>query len=317
MTTDGGNNSAEHDRYHREQRKHILQAHPDVRSLIRKDPALCLWAAGLNVVQVVIAISLAHSAWWAAVVAAIFAGAFISHALNVIIHEAAHELIFAGSSCNRLVGILANATGVFPTAVAFRHYHLLHYRFLGVDGRDPDMPQDWEVKIFDTTRGGKLAWLLLLPIWYALLHPLTVKPRLTPDRWFALNAMVTALALAGIIHFGGWNSVLYLVCSVLLSVGCHPAGEHILQEHVWFGAPRETSSYYGPMNLISFDFGHHTEHHDFSNIPTRDLHTLTEMAPEFYVADPAYRSRTRLLWAFVIDRRIRMQQRNHASQRAA
>lgn len=42
------------------------------------------------------------------------------------------------------------------------------------------------------------------------------------------------------------------------------------------------ASNYGPVNWITFNFGMHTEHHDFHYIPWFRLGRLREVAPEFY-----------------------------------
>lgn len=306
----------EHDAFHRIRRKQILREHPEVRKLFTKDPSVMFWAVAVAAFQIVIAMLIPPGAWWISVILAFLVGGFACHASNVLIHEACHDLIFRGAGRNKAAGIIANAAGVFPSAIPFRHFHLLHHRFPGELGRDADMPMEWEIRLFDGSRLGKFIWLLLLPIWYTLLHPLIVRPRLPFDGWLAFNAVVTIGVFAAVTWFGGWAAGLYLILSVIFSVGCHPAGAHILQEHIWFGAPRETSSYYGPLNAISFNFGYHTEHHDFCSIPARNLRKLRNMAADYYIEDPAYRSRIRLMWRFVTDPRISLRRRNHSPETA-
>jgi len=299
----------QHDQSHRARRKEILAAYPRVRELFGKDPTSLLWAAGLGTAQIAIALALSGQPWWLAVLAALGVGCFISHAQNSLIHEATHDLILHGGARNKAAGILANAAGVFPAAIAFRHYHMLHHHFIGEPGRDADLPTAWELRVFDGTRMGKFAWLFLMPVWYGLVHPTTASPPIPLDRWLLLNWVVTLGVVVAAAALGGPVTLLYLVVSAYFAVGMHPTGAHILQEHIWFAAPRQTSSYYGLINRLSFNVGHHVEHHDFISIPGRRLPRLRAMAPEFFPADPVYRSRLGLLWRFVMDPAVRLDRR--------
>src|SRR2546427_4502570 len=58
----------------------------------------------------------------------LFRSAFADHALWVLIHECAHNLVFARPAANGLLSIFANLPIVLPGAIAFRKYHLLQDR---------------------------------------------------------------------------------------------------------------------------------------------------------------------------------------------
>jgi sphingolipid delta-4 desaturase len=145
----------------------------------------------------------------------------------------------------------------------------------------------------------KLLWLLLLPISYAALHPLFVRRRLPIDSWLLANIGSIALVWAAMLWFAGWPAVAYLLVSTYLSVGPHPVGAHILQEHIAFDGGNGMASYYGPINLISVNLGYHLEHHDLPNVAGRRLPQLRRLAPQFYSDHYRHPSRTLGLWHFV------------------
>jgi len=190
---------------------------------------------------------------------------------------------------------------VVPSAIAFRHYHLLHHRFLGEPGRDSDVAPDWEARLVGRSAWRKLLWLLALPITYTIVHPLRVRPCLPVDRWWLANLTAVLLADAAIVAFLGWTPLLYLALSTYFSVGPHPTGAHILQEHIIFDLPCETASYYGPLNLVSGNHGLHVEHHDFPNIAGPNMARLHRLASGHYQDLFAHRSRLRCLWRFIAD----------------
>ena len=112
---------------------------------------------------------------------------------------------------------------------------------------------------------GKIIYVGLLPLLYTL-RPVIMMPKQI-DQNEVINA-VLQISFDTIIYLTlGFNSLFYLMVGTLLGLGFHPISGHFIAEHYVFVKGYETYSYYGPLNLITFNVGYHNEHHDFPNIP--------------------------------------------------
>ena len=294
---------------HRERRASILRSRPEVRRLFGQSPATALFASGVVAAQLALAWAVAGASWWLLPGAAYAVGAFLAHYLNVVIHECSHNLVFRWTPPNKALGILVNLPGVLPSAIPFRHYHLLHHRFLGRPRLDADVPLEWEVALVRRSRVGKLLWVLAQPFTYAVLNPLAVRRRIAVDGWLVANCVVVIAASSAVAFWLGPAALGYLGLSVYFAVGPHPTGAHILQEHIVFDGDYETASYYGPINAISINHGFHVEHHDFPNIPGSRLSKLRELAPRSYIGLFHHRSRIETLWTFIMEPRVGLDSR--------
>ena len=120
-----------------------------------------------------------------------------------------------------------------------------------------------------------------------------------------------------LIVYAGPNSLAYLIMSSFLAGSLHPCAGHFIAEHYVFEQqPRhakdlakfaptpETFSYYGPLNILTYNVGLHNEHHDFPAIPWSRLPVLHEIAKEFYLDLPHHTSWTWVIWQFIWDKEV-------------
>ena len=78
---------------------------------------------------------------------------------------------------------------------------------------------------------------------------------------------------------------------------------------------QETYSYYGILNWIQMDIGHHNEHHDFPSVPWNHLKKLRQTAHEFYDPLYAHYSWTKLFFRFLFDKKISLYSRTVRNER--
>jgi sphingolipid delta-4 desaturase len=285
---------------HRERTLRILAAHPEVRRLIGTNPAsLAIVTAGVAL-QVALAFLLRAQAWWLVVAAAMLGGAFVSHALWVMIHECTHNLLFRGPKKNAFAAIFANLPHVLPSAVSFQRYHLKHHGYQGVYELDADLPNRWEARLIGHSPLGKAIWMLLFPI-FQITRPPRLREIRPVDGWVAANFLVQLAFDVAVYAWLGPKAFFYLLFSTFFGLGLHPLGARWIQEHYLTGGEQETFSYYGPLNRVAFNVGYHNEHHDFPSVPWNRLPRIRETAPEAYDGLVFHRSWSALLLRFLRD----------------
>ncbi|HET9598977.1 MAG TPA: fatty acid desaturase [Anaeromyxobacteraceae bacterium] len=288
---------------HRERTRTLLAAHPEAKDLCGNMPSSALWVAAIVGFQLALAFALRDSPWWLIAVLAYAVGAVADHALWVLIHEATHNLVFRSSAANAWTAIAANLPIVFPGAIAFRKYHLLHHAHQGTPELDADLPSPLEARLVGNSAWRKALWLLLYFAAQALRVPRLKKIRLV-DGWYLANLAVELAFLAVVIALAGWKAFAFLLLASVFAIGLHPVGGRWLQEHyltIPGAGEQETFSYYGPMNLFAFNVGYHNEHHDLMRVPWSRLPALRRLAPELYDGLHHHRSWGRLVLRFILD----------------
>jgi sphingolipid 4-desaturase/C4-monooxygenase len=289
---------------HRIRTKEILKQFPQLRNLIGKNPNTIFAIIGLVAFQVVLAWLLRDQSWWLIFGAAYLLGAFADHALFVMIHECAHQLLFKSRAANRWAGIFANMPQIFPSSISFERYHIKHHSFQGVHELDADLPNKWEAKLINNSFLGKALWLLFYPL-FQVFRLSRLREIQTFDIWIVANLLTCAAFTAAIYYFIGWPALAYLLLSFSFSVGLHPLGARWVQEHyLTHSVEQETYSYYGGLNTVAFNVGFHNEHHDFPSIPWNKLPEIKKTAPQYYDTLFYHKSWTKLFFRFLFDKEI-------------
>jgi sphingolipid delta-4 desaturase len=288
---------------HRERTQAILKQHPEVRALIGRNPYTALLIVGTVALQLAAAYALRDASWWWIIGAAYLVGAFADHALFVMVHECAHNLVFRRGWANLVAAIVANLPQLFPSAISFRRYHLKHHAHQGVHELDADLPSYWEARLIRSWSVGKALWLLLFPL-FQISRTARTREIAVVDRWVLVNWAVQLAFNVAVWQAFGPRATAYLLLSFFFSIGLHPLGARWIQEHFLTHGDQETSSYYGPVNRVALNVGYHNEHHDFPSVPWHRLPRLRATAPEAYDTLQAHHSLTRLLLRFVFDQEL-------------
>ncbi|KAK2716737.1 hypothetical protein QYM36_007027 [Artemia franciscana] len=264
---------------HAPRRKEILAKYPQIKRLFGYDPKFKWIVTAMVLTQLLMLYLVKNWSWYTVLGLAYCFGGVINHSLMLAIHEISHNLAFghARPMANKILGIFANLPIGLPFACAFKKYHLEHHRYQGDDELDSDIPTSLEAKLFCTT-GGKLLWLFLQPLFYAL-RPVFTRPR-SPTKLELFNTVLQLSFNFAVFYFLGAKSLVYMLGGSLLAMGVHPVAGHFISEHYMFKKGFETYSYYGPLNWITFNVGYHNEHHDFPAVPGSRLPQVCSYVPQ-------------------------------------
>ncbi|MCG8598017.1 MAG: fatty acid desaturase [Kiloniellales bacterium] len=287
---------------HLARRRAILKHYPTVKALMGNNPATAGFVFLLVGLQLSVAAGLAafDAHWLLVVVFAYVLGAFPNHALYVLIHECTHNLVFKRHWPNQVLGIVCDFALVVPGAMAFRKYHLLHHKHMGVEALDADMPTQGEARLIGNRPARKALWMLFFSLSQAL-RPKKILGIGLWDRWVLANVVAVVAVDLLVLAVLGPKALVYLLLSTFFGLGLHPLGGRWIQEHFVTRDGQETYSYYGPLNRVCFNVGYHNEHHDFANVPWNNLPKLKAAAPEYYDSLASYDSWTGVLVRFILD----------------
>ena len=162
---------------------------------------------------------------------------------------------------------------------------------------------------------GKAFFCTFQLIFYAI-RPMFVY-RVPMTRIHLVNILAQLCLDYALVRYAGSKALVYLIWSSFLAGSLHPCAAHFIAEHYVFEkrpptarnpatlAPvPETFSYYGPLNILTYNVGLHNEHHDFPAIPWTRLPALHRIASEFYDELPCHRSWVFVIWQFIWDKDV-------------
>jgi sphingolipid delta-4 desaturase len=154
-------------------------------------------------------------------------------------------------------------------------------------------------------------------MFYALRPMMVCKLPLT--RIHFLNVVAQVLFDVALVKLVSRHALGYLILSSFLAGSLHPCAGHFIAEHYVFEKQSsnardpannipvpETYSYYGPLNMLTYNVGLHNEHHDFPAVPWTRLPALHEIAKEFYADLPQHKSWISVIWQFIWDKEVGM-----------
>ncbi|OQS05357.1 sphingolipid delta(4)-desaturase DES1 [Thraustotheca clavata] len=286
------------DEPHATRRKLITAKYPQIKNLFGPCPRTKFQVAIAVSLQTAMTLYISDKSWTAYFVVAYVFGGTINHMMMLAMHELAHNLGFKKMIYNRFLSLVANFPLGVPAAISFKRYHMEHHRYQGEDGVDVDIPTIAEGKFF-TTRFRKFLFVCTQSLFYSF-RPLIVNPK-APGIWEFINYVTCISYNSFIYYFCGWSGVFYLLLSTMLGAGPHPCAGHFISEHYVFVKGTETYSYYGILNLLTFNVGYHNEHHDFPFVAGSRLPEVRAMAPEFYDTLPQTSSWVGVLYDYIMD----------------
>jgi sphingolipid 4-desaturase/C4-monooxygenase len=304
---------------HKSRRQAIIKAHPEVLKLCGPEPLTIPLVLAVVSLQIFCSYALRETPFlsWPFFLTAYIIGATANQNLFLAIHEISHNLAFKSPLANRALAIVANLPIGIPYSASFRPYHLTHHKSQGVDGLDTDLPTALEASLLDSVAGK--AFFCTFQILFYALRPMMVY-RL-PLTWTHAANIAAQFVFDGLVvkYFGG-KAMAYFILSSFLAGSLHPCAGHFIAEHYVFDqqsrsakladpsskllSPAETYSYYGILNLLTYNVGLHNEHHDFPAIPWTRLWKLNEIANEFYCDLPCHHSWVGVMWQFILDKEV-------------
>ncbi|CCJ30299.1 unnamed protein product [Pneumocystis jirovecii] len=292
---------------HKTRRHEIIKTHPEVIKLCGHEPLTKYIIFFVVIFQLVSAYLLRNEKWLSIkffLYAYIF-GATANQNIFLAIHELSHNLVFKQPKLNQYFSIFANLPIGVPYSASFKPYHLLHHKYLGEDGTDADLPTKLEAVLLNNVLGK--AFFCTFQLFFYAIRPVFIK-RLPFTFLHIINLLFQLLFNIILIRLVGTGAFFYLILSSFLAGSLHPCAGHFIAEHFSLVKDKndaiDTFSYYGILNVLTYNVGYHNEHHDFPFIPWTRLPKLNSIANEFYRNLPYHTSWIYVLWQFITDDRV-------------
>ncbi|CAK9441523.1 uncharacterized protein LODBEIA_P53910 [Lodderomyces beijingensis] len=299
-------------------RKQILAKHPEVTKLTGYEPKTKWYVCLVVLLQCLVAFYLKETPIlsWKFFILSYVIGATANQAIFLAIHELSHNLLFKKPFHNKMFAIFTNIPIGIPYSASFQPYHQLHHKFMGDEYLDADLPTKWESIILSNLLG-KVFFATCQIFFYALRPMFITQIKFTYIH--LLNIIGQVVFDYAWIQYVGLNSFMYFLLSSFLAGSLHPCAGHFIAEHYVLNenntarkseivdgsnvipVPPETYSYYGSLNLVTWNVGYHNEHHDFPYIAWTKLPELKRIAPEFYEPLPQVKSWCGVIWWFIFN----------------
>lgn len=303
---------------HTSRRKLIMAKHPEVKKLVGYETKTKWYVMGVLLIQFSVAYYLRNTPLfsWKFIALAYLIGATSNQAIFLAIHELSHNLLFKKPLHNKLFAIFTNMPIGIPYSASFQPYHQLHHKFLGDEYLDTDLPTRLESIVLSNVLG-KVFFATCQIFFYALRPMFITQIRFTYIH--LLNIVFQVMVDYLMIKYWGAKSVGYFIMSSFLAGSLHPCAGHFIAEHYVLNennkprnqlvdkasgnmdigeVPAETYSYYGSLNLLTWNVGYHNEHHDFPYIAWTKLPELRKLAADFYDPLPQVNSWCGVIWHF-------------------
>jgi len=317
--------------WHLDRKRAILRDHPEVRQLYGQNPLSILVCVVAVSLQLYYAYHFSHYSWLAVVLGSYIIGAWIAFVGAVVGHDSAHRLVSKSSSVNRLTTILAFLP-VFngPVGTVWMYEHMWHHNVVVDKSLRYGLQSNPIVKkailalifvlilnIITVITASALGLVMLVTIPLGLLGLRASKyPKkfsLPPysrfpqslNGWTFLNILICVAFNVSLCYVTGLKGFVYINLSSIFANGLHPLGMRQVQEHYFVKIGQPTYSVYPPLAFLTFNVGHHVEHHDFPNIPWSRLPLLRKIAHEYYDDTLyGYPSYTHVLFEFLFNKGI-------------
>ena len=207
-----------------------------------------------------------------------FLAVTLSISINNYTHTFGHNAMFSSEAMNlavvRLLDIFYYGTGSVLENYANQHskHHDEMRMFTHQDVAA--IPTPCEDQIIGSNP--------IMKILYVLLTPLRIKyldsTHNTDFKGSATVQFLSYLRTALFLYFAPTLCVLMLLSELVQFA--HPFYPSITEHVDISGQP--TNSYYGLLNLLTYNLYHHVEHHDFPDMNPRNFPKLRELAPHMY-----------------------------------
>lgn len=206
-------------------------------------------------------------------------GAPLSHGLYVLALEFSNNLCFGHELLDRVSAILSNFSTGIPYAELVRYFDAEHRVFYdSTVYKDPEKPSDLEVKMVQGA-GIKIVYLCCYPLIYV--YRLLSRHSITFNRFLLWNIVLQTIFNLYVWYYYGFIFLCYLFLSTYVSMcPLHPFSAHLLMQHQKLDLRLKSSltySYYGVVNLFTFNMGYHRERHENPKIPWSKLPLVRQL----------------------------------------